>query len=173
MKLKFNAPVTLIFSLICLVFLMLTPIVENLATQPVFGIFIHANWQHLFGNLMFLLLLGPIIEEKYGTLITSAMILFTAFITWFLNGLLFPGDIIIGASGIVFMFIMLAAITNIQGHQIPITLILVALLYMGQEIINSFQEDNISQFGHIAGGICGTIFGYVGNYIQRHKHSNE
>ena len=167
MKLTFNAPVTLLFSAICVVFLLLSPVVTGLATMPIFGIFIHANWQHLFGNMMLLLLLGPIIEEKYGTLITGGMIIFTAFVTWFLNSILFPGDIIIGASGIVFMFIMLASITNIRGGQIPVTLILIALLYLGQEIVNAFKPDNISQFGQIVGGICGTVMGFIANYFKR------
>ena len=167
MKLTFNAPVTLLFSIICVAFLLLSPVVSGLATQPIFGIFIHANWQHLLGNMMFLLLLGPIIEEKYGTLLTAGMIIFTAFATWLLNSFLFPGDVIVGASGIVFMFIMLASITNIKGGQIPITLILVALLYLGQEAINALKPDNISQFGHIAGGICGTILGFIANYFKK------
>jgi membrane associated rhomboid family serine protease len=95
------------------------------------------------------------------------MIIFTAFITWFLNSLLFPGDVIVGASGIVFMFIMLASITNIKGRQIPITLILIALLYLGQEIVNALKPDSISQFGHIVGGMCGTILGFIINYFKR------
>lgn len=166
MKLTFNAPATLLLSLISVVFLINSPVVSGLATLPVFGIFIHASWQHFFSNMMFLLLLGPIIEEKYGSMTTGIMIVFTGFITWLLNAFLFPGTLIVGASGIVFMFIMLASITNVKGNQIPITLILVALLYLGQEIINSLKPDNISQFGHIVGGICGSVFGFILNRFR-------
>lgn len=167
MRFTFNSPVILSFSLLCVAFLLINPLAEKLATLPMFGIFIHANWQHMFGNLMLLLLIGPIVEEKYGSLITSTMIILTALITWGINDFLFPNEIIIGASGIVFMFIMLAPITNIKGKEIPITLILVALIYLGQEIVNSFKDDNISQFGHIVGGVCGIIFGYIANMIKR------
>jgi len=38
--------------------------------------------------------------------------------------------------------------------------ILIAVLFIGKEVIQSFASDQISQFAHIIGGICGSIFGY-------------
>jgi GlpG protein len=120
----------------------------------------HANLDHLMGNMMFILLLGPIIEEKYGSKKTLLMILVTALATAIINLLLFQNGII-GASGIVFMFIILSSFTNYQKGTIPLTFILVLILYVGKEIVQSFQADNISQFAHIFGGICGSIFGFL------------
>ena len=66
----------------------------------------HANIQHLLGNLTFILLLGPILEEKYGSRNLLIMMGLTALITGVLNLALFDTGVL-GASGIVFMFIIL------------------------------------------------------------------
>ena len=43
---------------------------------------------------------------------------------------------------------------------IPITLILVLLLYVGGEIVDGVVlSDNVSQLTHIIGGICGAVLG--------------
>ena len=58
------------------------------------------------------------------------------------------------------MAILMASITNFRDRKIPLTLILVAAIYIGQEIFSGVTaHDNISQFGHIVGGVMGIIFG--------------
>ena len=89
------------------------------------------------------------------------MIFFTALITGILNITLFSTGLM-GASGIVFMLILLVSFTNSNEGEIPITFILVAVLFIGKEIIQSMNADNISQFAHIMGGACGSMFGFLG-----------
>lgn len=120
----------------------------------------HVNWQHLLGNFAFILLLGPILEEKYGSFGLFAMMLATAVITGVLNVLLFSTGLL-GASGVVFMLILLISFTNIRNGEIPLTFILVLVLYLASEIIQAFRTDEISQFAHIAGGFCGSLFGFL------------
>jgi membrane associated rhomboid family serine protease len=120
----------------------------------------HASLEHLIGNLTFILLVGPIVEEKYGDMQTLFMMLVTALATGILNVLFFRSGLM-GASGIVFMFILLVSFTNSKSGEIPITFILIAILFIGKEIIQSLQNDQISQFAHIIGGICGSIFGFI------------
>ena len=119
----------------------------------------HANTEHLLSNLSFVLLLGPIIEEKYGSRNTLLMILFTAVITGVLNIIFFDTGLM-GASGVVFMLIILVSITNVKAGEIPVTFILVAVLFIGKELWYGLAADNISQFAHIIGGICGSVFGF-------------
>ena len=69
-------------------------------------IFGHASWSHFMNNFLYILLIGPMIEEKYGSINLIIMILSTAVITGILNTL-FSKKRIRGASGIVFMLIML------------------------------------------------------------------
>ena len=105
-------------------------------------------------------MLGPILEEKYGTKLLTLMTLFTAFVTGLLNVLLFDSGII-GASGIVFMFIVLSSVVNMKQKEIPLTFIFIVLIYVGGEVINSFNADNICQFAHIIGGIIGGGLGFL------------
>lgn len=179
MKIKYNAPTTLTFSLICGIVLLLGAILPGLmenwfSAQPrgafnfasinsyirLFSHAIgHADINHLMSNLVFILLLGPILELTYGSLSLLFMMVITALVTGILNALLFSSGLL-GASGIVFMMILLASFTNFNKGEIPITFILVMLLFLGKEIINAFQANDISEFAHIIGGLCGSIFGF-------------
>ena len=177
MKLKFNSPVVLAFSLICVIVffldkIMLGQLIPYFAlghvslTNPVSIMTLfthvigHASLEHLIGNLTFVLLLGPIIEEKYGDKRTLFMMVITALVTGFLNMLFFHTGLM-GASGIVFMFILLVSFTNSKSGEIPLTFILIAILFIGKEVIQSLQTDQISQFAHIIGGVVGSIFGFA------------
>lgn len=179
MSIKYNSPVILTFSLVCTAVFFIDIGMANTLMQyfmvgnsvnwtnpaSIFSLFSHVighgSIEHLMGNLTFILLLGPIVEEKYGSKFTLAIILITAFITGLLNVMFFNTGLL-GASGIVFMLILLVSFTNVKSGQIPLTFILVALLFIGKEVILSLREDHVSQFAHIIGGVCGSFFGFIG-----------
>jgi membrane associated rhomboid family serine protease len=119
----------------------------------------HANWTHLVSNFSVILLIGPILEELYGSLALLLMIIITAMVTGVLNILFFPSNLL-GASGVVFMMILLASFTNFSKGEIPLTFILILALYLGRELFTSFQDNRISEFAHIVGGFCGSLFGF-------------
>jgi membrane associated rhomboid family serine protease len=119
----------------------------------------HANWTHLVSNFMVILLIGPILEEHYGSFYLLIMILVTALVTGLLNAFFFSSGLM-GASGVVFMMILLASFTNFTTGEIPLTFILILILYLGREILNSFASNNISEFAHIVGGFIGGLFGF-------------
>ena len=122
----------------------------------------HSGFIHLMGNMAYILLLGPALEEKYGWRKLLLVICVTAFITGVVHNLLFPQTILLGASSVVFAFILLISFTNFKDGEIPITFILVALIYIGQQVYQGlFVKDNISNMAHIVGGIVGAIFGYT------------
>jgi len=121
----------------------------------------HADADHFFGNFMLILVVGPMMEERYGAKRLSAMLLITAFATGLCNTILFPQVVTIGASGLAFMLILLSSFVNMKSAGLPLTMLLVAFLYIGNEILGGlFLNDNISQFSHIAGGLCGAAFGF-------------
>ena len=181
MKLKYNAPVILTFTLaataVTAVASTLGPgLIENAFSIPGRGgdfrllsigglrllshILGHAGWAHLLSNFTFILLIGPILEEKYGSGPMFFMMSVTAVVTGVLNVLLFPSGLL-GASGIVFMLILLISITNIRAGEIPLTFILVVLLFLVKEVVAAFRENDISEFAHVVGGICGATFGFL------------
>ena len=109
---------------------------------------------------MYILLVGPMVEERYGSRQLVKMILLTAFLTGLLQVIFFPRYALLGASGIVFMLMLLSSATNFKRGELPLTLIIVAVLYIGQEFwAGLYAADNVSHFAHIIGGVCGGIFG--------------
>ena len=122
----------------------------------------HNDLGHLMGNMAYILLLGPILEEKYGQTKVIEIIMVTAFVTGLINNLLFGSTMLCGASGVVFAFILLTSFTGFQEGEIPLTFILVAVIYLGQQIWEGLTvKDNVSNLSHILGGTVGAGFGYV------------
>ncbi|MGN0650088.1 MAG: rhomboid family intramembrane serine protease [Oscillospiraceae bacterium] len=190
-KLSYNSPVILTFAGICLVFLIIDMITSGwfhkmflvcyghpslldplTYVRTLLYIFGHSGVQHFANNMIMLLLVGPVVEEKYGSWNTAVMILITGLASGILNSIFFSSGVI-GASGIVFLMIILSAFTNMKRGEIPLSLILVSAIYLGQEVWNAiaYPNDGISQFGHIMGGLFGLGFGiyyhfkkFNGNY---------
>jgi rhomboid protease GluP len=176
-RIHYNAPVTITFALACgAIFItdrllggslnalftlyrfdpLYLPDYISIAMYPI----AHANVDHLLGNLSLVLLLGPILEERYGSRNLLIMMCATSLLTAILHLLIFRTGLI-GASGIVFMLIILISFANVKEKTIPLTFILIVLLFIGKEVINMFSTDNISQFAHIIGGACGSVFGFT------------
>ncbi len=183
-KIQYNSPVVITYALISLAALGLGILTEDVSTYYLFSVYKssytdpltyirifthvlgHINFEHYFNNMMLLLLLGPILEEKYGSKILLLTIAATALITGALNVALFDNRLL-GASGIVFMFILLSSFANVQKGRVPLTLILVAIIFIGKEIAAGILlSDNVSQITHIAGGFCGAVIGFLVNKKQ-------
>ena len=121
----------------------------------------HSGWEHYIGNVSYILLLGPMLEEKYGSKRILQVILVTAAVTGIVNYLLFWNVALCGASGIVFAFILLTSFTSFKNGEIPLTFILVAIVFIGQQVYEGlFLQDDISNLSHILGGVVGAIVGY-------------
>jgi len=138
--------------------------VDPLAYIRIFGhIFGHINFEHFFSNFLVLLLVGPILEEKYGSKRLMQIMAFTAAITGIVQ-IIFFSSALLGASGIVFMFMILASFANVKDGRIPLTLIVVFVIYIGREVVSGITiDDSVSRVTHIAGGVCGAVFGFVIN----------
>ncbi|MDE5556441.1 MAG: rhomboid family intramembrane serine protease [Ruminococcus sp.] len=186
LRISFNSPVILGFTMICLVSLLLNVLTHGASNNLVFSvyrssmvnpmtyirffghIFGHASWEHFMGNITYILLLGPLLEEKYGKADMVMIIAVTALVTGLINFIFFPNIQLLGASGVVFAFILLSSITGFQNGKIPLTFILVAVIYIGQQVYSGiFKDNDISELTHIIGGIVGSFFGFAENKIKR------
>ena len=126
----------------------------------------HQTWAHLIGNFSLLLLLGPPLEEKVGSQTLLVMMTATALVTGIIN-ILFFDVALMGASGVLFMLIVLISFVNYNKSKgIPLTFLLVVLFYVGKEVLQSFNVDNISQAAHIIGGFTGAIFGFSNGLLK-------
>lgn len=124
----------------------------------------HSGWNHFIGNMSYILLLGPVLEEKYGPSKVLGVMGITAVITGLVNYLFFWNVALCGASGVVFAFILLTSFTSFKEGELPLTVILVAAIFIGQQVYEGiFLEDDVSNLSHIIGGIVGAVIGYMLN----------
>ncbi|MCR4581424.1 MAG: rhomboid family intramembrane serine protease [Bacilli bacterium] len=175
---EYNAPVTLTFFLISFGVLILSWIFKkqmnylfsserasllNPLTWIRFftNILGHKDFGHFSNNFLKILLLGPMIEEKYGSINLLIMILITAFITGVINFIIGKYRIM-GASNIVFMLIALSAFAN-MSDRIPLTLVFIILFYFIDELRQIFRRDGVAHYGHLIGALSGVAFGFICN----------
>ena len=148
-KITFNAPVVLGFAAICFIATLLNYLTNGKSNQMIFmtyhsslmspltylrlftHVFGHDGWQHFIGNMAYILLLGPMLEEKHGSMKIIEVIAVTALVTGVINYVFFWNTALCGASGVVFAFILMASFTSFREGEIPITFILVAAVYLG------------------------------------------
>ena len=178
-RLQYNAPVTLTFALISLLVLGIAWLTNGESNRLLFSVYRapfndflmylrvflhplgHADMTHYISNFMIILLIGPMLEEKYGTKQIIQMMLITALITGVLH-MIVSSNAKLGASGIVFMMILLGSFANMRRGRIPLTLIFAVCIFIGQEVVSAITLDNnIAYMSHIVGGICGAAFGFV------------
>ena len=180
LHIQYNSPVVLSFALLSLAALLLGRITGGWTTHTLFCVYRapltdpftyirmvghvlgHAGYAHYISNMTLLLVIGPPLEEKYGSGRLLGCILFTALVSGLVQFLFFPGSALLGASGIVFMMIVLSSLAGMREGAIPLTLILVVFIYLGGEIVDAVTlQDNVSHLTHILGGLCGAGLGFA------------
>ena len=176
----YNAPVVLSFALIALVVLGLDFVTGGATTSKYFCVYRssfsdpltylrlfthvlgHGSYAHYIGNIMLMLVIGTTLEDKYGSKKLMFCIMVTALISGLVQMFFFPSTALLGASGIVFMMIVLSSLSGMKNNSIPLTLILVVILYLGGELWDAVTvRDNVSQLTHIVGGACGAVLGLL------------
>ncbi|MDD6194412.1 MAG: rhomboid family intramembrane serine protease [Lachnospiraceae bacterium] len=188
LKITFNAPVILGFVSICFLATLVNGWTNGRSNELLFmtyhsslrdpltylrfvtHVFGHAGWEHFLGNMGYVLLLGPMLEEKYHSKALMMVIGITALATGLINYIFFPHVALCGASGVVFAFILMASFTGFREGEVPLTFIIVAAIYIGQQVIQGVAvTDNVSQMAHIVGGIIGAVVGYVANRRKKRR----
>ncbi len=188
-KISFNSPVILGFTVLCLLAYLLNSATKGATNDLLFSVYRssllspftyvrffghilgHANWDHFLGNIMMILVIGPLLEEKYGSANMLFVVLSTALVTGLVHFILFPHIQLLGASGVVFALILLASFTSIREGRIPLTFILVTVIYIGGQVYSGlFEHDNISNLTHILGGFVGAGLGYIMNKNKMNRY---
>ena len=181
-RIVFNAPVVLGFTGLCLAAMLLSLVTKDAARRFVFSVYRsslasplaylrffghvlgHMSWEHFFNNIMYILILGPMLEEKHGSACMLFLILITAFVTGLAVFLFAPGVAMCGASGIVFALILLSSFTTFQENTLPLTVILVAAIYTGWQIYGMVNgAGNVAYGAHLLGGLVGAAAGWLLN----------
>lgn len=184
-KLTVNAPVLLLFCLICIMihFVSYFYYLGNILgihdtwntfrplqyTSLVTHIFAHSDFGHLRGNLTHLLLVGPSVEHTFGSknllTIIFAVAISSAFAHIMLGGY---NTHQLGASGVVFACILLNSLSSAKHGKIPVSFLLTSLLYLGEEFVKFvFPKGHVSHHAHLVGGLVGAAAGFV---ILKRRH---
>ena len=177
---ELSSPVTLGFALLALLATLLHALTGGASTRALFSVYRaplsdplfiprlflhvlgHADLTHLTANLGLLLVLGPAAEKRWGALPFLLLILTTALVTGLTHIALSPAALSLGASGVVFMLLLLSAGAGREDGKVPLTLLLAAFIYLGREVADGMtRRDMISQLAHVTGGLCGVAFGLL------------
>lgn len=178
-RIKYNSPVILTFVFASFLALVLNWISGGLANRFFFSVYSmgpffdplmivrlfgyvlgHASLEHYISNMTIILLIGPMLEEKYGSRNLLVLMASTTVVTGILHMLLFQGAIL-GASGLAFAMIMLSSFAYSSKDEIPLTFVIMAVIYLGGQIMDGlFVQDSVSQMGHLIGGIVGSVYGF-------------
>lgn len=190
-SLSFDSPITLIFAIasLCVAILMkIFPQLQNLFLCPTvhssvnafdpksissyIGLLFYAlgstNWALLSSNLVFILLLCPKVEFSFGKSILSVLMIVCCIFSGVVC-ICFSSESITGCSGIVCMLLILAMYSSIDKMSIPLSYILLALLYFGREFVNIVENNSLAVFCHFAGALVASLIGILSVNIKSKK----
>lgn len=189
LQFSFNSPIVLGFTIACFAVMVIDKLTRGASTNALFSVYRssllspltyvrffghvlgHAGWEHFIGNIMLILVVGPLLEEKYGSSNILFVILATALVTGVVNFIFFPHVQLLGASGVVFAFILLSSFTSFKEGKVPVTFMLVAIIYIGQQVYDGiFVQDNVSNLTHILGGGVGSGLGFIMNKNKMNRY---
>ena len=184
LKVSYDAPVTLTFVIICAVlFLLNTFLIKNgamdkllssptstagslpfIVSQPLsylrllLYIFGAGEGSVLITNLILIMLLGPAMEERYGSVIIGIMIFVSALFSGVLNAC-FCMESLTGAVPVVSMMIFLNAFMSFSKKKFPLSFAAVMVLFVVLEVFGGAGAIRIIIC--IAGGLCGSLFAFL------------
>lgn len=188
-KIEIDAPLTTTFIFICLVVQLLSIVLGREFVLQYFAVptiwdfrFLspysyvrivsqtmgHSSWSHLGGNVTHLLLVGPACEYEFGAYNMIRIICWTALASSITHMLLGPTNSVqLGASGVVFMLILLNSLIEAKIGRIPLTFIIQVFFWCYKEIVlQLLRNDGVSHVAHLTGALVGTIAGY---YLHEEK----
>lgn len=189
-KFKFNfvfdSPVTISFSLLsvllfvlnCLAFkgtldvkILTSPTtsagpIPFMATQisSYLRLFLYAfgsqNFVGLLSNLLFLLMLGPVMEERYGSLVIGIMMAVSVLFSGVLNTC-FCETSLQGCMPIIFMMIFLNSFMSFSKKKIPVSFLVIFVFYIAREVFGKTFSEIVGLIICITGGLCGSLFAFL------------
>ncbi|MCR4953009.1 MAG: rhomboid family intramembrane serine protease [Treponema sp.] len=125
----------------------------------------------LFADLIIILLLGQILEERYGSVIMGLMMFFSTLFSGVLNAC-FGKEKLCGAASIVIMMVFLNALTSISKKKVSVLSVATIVLVICREIF-ARNGGFISVIVSVAGGLCGSLFAFLASPKARAASKKE
>lgn len=196
-KFSYDAPVTLTFALISVVIFLLNSFIfkqkmDTIIASPTTAAgalaFSASNFMSylrillypfgsisstaLVSNLIFILLLGPSMEERYGSVIIGIMMCVSTIFSGVLTAC-FCTISLKGAIPIVFMLIFLNSFMSISKKKIPLSFVMAFILFIVLGISEKNPNGAIGIIINIAGGLCGSLFAFLTSPKARAEKKNK
>lgn len=154
---------------------------ERRALSAVTSLFVHAGWMHLIGNMLFLFLTGPFVEDLYGRALFSALYLGSGFAATAAFTLRHSDSTVplVGASGAI-AGIMGAFLVRLGAQRIRLLIVpipplwmfrfrvlvpayVVLPLWLLEQIWYAYRSDQagIAWWAHIGGFVFGVLVALV------------
>lgn len=136
---------------------------------------------HVFGNsdrvfmicnLIFILLLGQSMEERYGSVIIGVMIFVSALFSGVLNAC-FCMESVSGSDCIVFMLILLDTMMHLSRKKVSASSVSVIILFVCMQIFKENPNGIVGVVIVLAGGLCGSLFAFLTSPKARKAKKNE
>ena len=126
----------------------------------IFYIFSTKSISMLLANTIFILMLGPSMEERYGSVVVGIMIAVSALFAGVLNAC-FCKTSLQGGAPIVFMMIFLNAFMTFTKKKLPISFICVIAMYIAFQCVQQGAGGVVGVIINVAGGLCGSLFAFL------------
>lgn len=131
------------------------------------GLFVHANFVHLFGNMLFLYLFGSNLEEEVGPLRTAIVFFTGGILSFILSIPFYPGVRMVGASAAIFA--VMAALLLVRKPDFsfqflsPIGPLVIVFFIFNLIAIQNGTIGNVAYISHVFGFVIGLFFGVQWN----------
>lgn len=138
--------------------------------SPFTYMFLHADFMHLIYNMLMFYLSGILFLKYFSDKRLYTIYILGGLSSYLLHLLSFyiiPNDLtqnpgIIGASGsIMAVFIAIAIYRPLEKFDlygmVKVPIILLAIFYVGSDILDANSNDNVAHFGHLGGALFGVL----------------
>ena len=124
----------------------------------VLHIFGHSSWQHFLSNTVYIAMLGPSIENKFGTIPLAIMTLLCAAIVGAVS--VITKSPCYGLSTIAFMWVILNTFQSEDSEGL--------VIFVLPEVLAIFtKNDQIAHQNHVLGALIGLAFGISCEIISK------
>jgi membrane associated rhomboid family serine protease len=181
-RMPFNLPVSYsgIILLICIIIYLVSLVAPGfvygyLALNPdylmqrpwtlITYMFVHANFDHLFWNMLFLFFFGMELERRVGDLRFLQIYLLSGIVAAIAQMLIASGGLV-GASGALYgvlgcLAIIAPEIRVLLFFVIPLSIRASVVIFALIDFLTMGSADNIAHMAHITGLLVGLAFGYT------------
>ncbi len=125
------------------------------------GLFVHASFVHLAGNMLFLFVFGNILENEVGALRVASVFFTGGVLSFILSIPFYPNANMVGASAAIFAVMAAVLLVRRPGYSFQFLSPIgpLALLYFIFNISAIGSGGNVAYISHVIGFVIGLFFG--------------